>query len=285
MLMSSFGGLSYDRDMSFRLCVSGLFFGAALLAQQSTQQSSTWTLDASGRRVDGPSYTAIESIQGSQRVETAQSINGRMVPIQSAEDRVLRQDAQHKDVERVIRKYDATGNPGPPMKVRIEETKNPDGSTTIQSTTYEADINGNLKLFERATTQIRKGETTELSTTVERATLNGSLQTTERSTSVERKTPGGSQIDSTTYRRDISGNFTPLSQDVKRISKSGTEETTDAAHYVLDPNGKLTLASRAIDHVRTNPDGLQISETDVYSKLSVGNAGDANAGEPRLQQQ
>src|SRR5438132_1757180 len=116
MLMSRFGGLSYDRDMSFRLWVSGLVFGAVLLAQQSTLQTSTWTLDASGRRVEGPSYTAIESLQGSQRQETAQSINGRMVPIQSAEDRVLRQDPQRKEVERIIRKYDATGNPGPPMK-------------------------------------------------------------------------------------------------------------------------------------------------------------------------
>src|SRR5258708_4712526 len=246
MLMSRFGGLSYDRGMSFRLCVFWLAFGIALFGQQATQQTSTWTLDASGRRVEGPSYTAIESTQGGQRQETAQSINGRMVPIQSAEDRVLRQDAQHKEVERIIRKYDATGNPGPPMKVRIEETKNPDGSSTIQSTTYEADINGNLKLFERATTQIRKGDTTEISTTVERATLNGSLQATERSTSVERKTAGGSQIDSTSYRRDISGNFTPLTQDVKRISQAGGDETTAAAPYVVE-NGKLTLACPAID--------------------------------------
>lgn len=271
--------------MSIRLSVAGLAFGVTLLAQQGTQQTNTWTLDASGRRVEGPSYTAIESLQGGQRVETAQSINGRMVPIQAAEDRVLRQDSQGKEVERIIRKYDANGNPGPPTKVRIEETKNPDGSTTIRSTTYEADINGNLRLFERATTQIRKGDTTETTTTVERATVNGALQPTERSSSIERKTASGAQIDSTTYRRDISGNFTPLMQDVKQISKSGGEETTDAAHYVVDSNGKLTLASRAIDRVKTNPDGSQISDTDVYSKLSVGNAGDANAGEPRLQQQ
>src|SRR5260370_41179263 len=112
-----------------------------------------------------------------------------MVPIQSAEDRVLRQDAQRKEVERIIRKYDATGNPGPPMKLRIEETKNPDGSTTIQSTTYEADINGNLKLFERATTQIRKGDTTETSTTVERGRRTRSLQTTAGSTRLDRPPP------------------------------------------------------------------------------------------------
>src|SRR5260370_33159325 len=144
--MSRFGALSDERDMSFRLCVSGLAFGAALLAQQGTQETSTWTLDASGRRVEGPGYTAIESLQGSQRQETAQSINGRMVPIQSAEDRVLRQDAQRKEVERIIRKYDATGNPGPPMKLRIEETRNSDGSPTIQSPTNDPHITRNLQL-------------------------------------------------------------------------------------------------------------------------------------------
>src|SRR2546430_3386646 len=50
-----------------------------------------------------------------------------------------------------------------------------------------------------------------------RATLNGSLQTAERSTSIERKTASGSQVDSTTYRRDTNGNFTPATRDVKEI--------------------------------------------------------------------
>src|SRR5207237_1880740 len=128
--------------------VFGLVACAALSAQSSQQHASTWTIDASGQRVEGPSYRTVESPTGSQRVETARSINGRLVPIQSSEDKVLRQDSQGKVVERVIRKYDANGNPGAPMKVRIEETKNPDGSSTIQSTAYEADVNGNMQLFE-----------------------------------------------------------------------------------------------------------------------------------------
>src|SRR5882672_6090588 len=99
MLMSRFGAPSYDRDMSFRLCVSGLAFGAALLAQQGTQQSSTWTIDANGHRVEGFRSGATESPSGSQRVETLQSINGRMTPVQSAEDRLVRQDSQGKVVE------------------------------------------------------------------------------------------------------------------------------------------------------------------------------------------
>jgi len=269
--------------MKYRPWLAGAAFGALLCAQQSSQQS-TWTIDANGHRVEGPSYFSVDSPQGGARVEKAQSINGRMVTVQSTEDKVIRDTPQAKEVERIIRKYDLTGNPGPPTKVRIEEIKNPDGSTTIKSTTYEADLNGNYRLFERATTQVRKGETTETNTTVERADLSGSLQPAERSSSRERKTANGSQVDSTTYRRDISGNFSPARQDVKQITRSGANETIDSAHYELDPNGKLTLASRAIDNVKTNPDGSQVTDTEVYSKFSVGHTADTNTDQPRLQE-
>jgi hypothetical protein len=267
------------------MLMAGFGLAAALSAQQASQQSSVWSVDASGQRVEGPRYTSVESPSGSQRIETAQSINGRMVPIQGAEDRVLREDSQGKVVERVIRKYDANGNPGPPVKVHIEEKKNSDGSTTIQSSVYEADINGNLHLSERATSQIRKNGATETSTTVERATLNGALQTVERDSKVERPTGSGSQVESTTYRRDISGNFTPFAQEVKQITKSGAEETTDAARYELGPDGKMTLASRAVDHVKKNPDGSQVSDTEVYAIFSAGRTVDLSANQPRLQEQ
>ena len=266
--------------------VAGFAFGAILLAQQSSQQSSTWTIDSSGQRVEGHTYTSEESPGGGRHIEAARSINGRMVPVQSTEDRVLRQDPQGKSVERIVRKYDQNGNPVPAAKVLTEETKNPDGSTTITSSAYEADLNGNMRLSERSTTQIRKGATTETTTTVERTGLNGSLQTTERAMSVERPAAGGSQVESTVYRRDVSGNFTPVAQDIKQISKKGAEETVDDSHYEIDATGKLVLASRAIDHVKKNPNGSSVTETDVYSKFSVGRTQDATAtGEPKLQQQ
>jgi hypothetical protein len=275
----------YPEIMSIRMLTAGFGLAAALSAQEAAQQSSVWSVDASGHRVEGPRYTYAESPGGSRRVETAQSINGRMVPIQSAEDRLIQQDSQSKVVERVIRKYDANGNPGPPIKVHIEEKKNSDGSTTIQSSAYEADINGNLHLFERSTSQIRNNGATETSTTVERATLNGPLQTVERDSKVERPTGNGSQAESTTYRRDISGNFTPFAQEVKQITKSGAEQTTDAARYELGPDGKLTLAARAIDHVKKNPDGSEVSDMDVYAIFSTGRTVDLSSNPPRLQEQ
>ena len=233
--------------MSFRRWVALPALAATLVAQQSSKQSSGWTVDASGQRVDGPHYSAVETPAGSQRVETSRSINGRMVPIQSEEDKVVRSDSQGKVVDRMIRKYDAQGNPGPPTKVHIEEIKNSDGSTTVKSVAYEADINGNMVVSERSTTQIRKGATTETSTTVERATLNGSLEPVERQMSVERPSGGGAEVQSTTYRRDVSGNFTPFTQEVKQIKKSGNEETTDAARYELGRTGRWRwLRARSI---------------------------------------
>src|SRR5260370_39021792 len=128
-----------------------------------------------------------------------------MGPIQSAEDRVLREDSQGKVVERTIRKFDPSGTPGLPIKVRIEEKTNPDGSTTVQSTAYEADINGNLQLFDRSTSQTSKNGATESATTVERATLNGALQTVERDTKVERPTASGSPEESVAYPNALTG--------------------------------------------------------------------------------
>jgi hypothetical protein len=275
----------YHEAMRTRISIAGFTLAAALSAQQSSQQSSVWSTDASGNRVEGPRYTAVESPTGSQRVETAQSINGRMVPIQGTEERVLHEDSQSKVVERVIRKYDANGNPGLPIKVHIEEKKNPDGSTTLQSTAYEADINGNMQLIERSTSQIRKNGATETSTTVERATLNGPLQTVERDMKVEQQTGSGSQVESTVYRRDVSGNFIPFAQEVKQTTKSGAEETTDASRYVQGPDGKLTLGSRSIDHVKTNPDGSSVTDTEVYAQFSAGRTVDLSSSQPRLQEQ
>ena len=103
--------------MSLRTWVAGFALGAILLAQQSSQQSSTWTIDSSGQRVEGHTYTSAESPGGGRHIEAARSINGRMVPVQSTEDRVLRQDPQSKSVERIVRKYDQNGNPVPAAKV------------------------------------------------------------------------------------------------------------------------------------------------------------------------
>lgn len=276
----------YDGGMRMRMLMAVFSAAAILAAQETDARTSVWTRDINGARVEGSTYSYAETPKSSQRVETSRSINGRNVPLLSTEDKVLHEDSQSKIVERVIRKYGPDGSPGPPVLVHIEEKKGLDGSSTVQSSSYETDINGNKQLFERATTEIRKGSSTsESSTTVERATLNGGLQTVERDATVERKNGDTTDVESTSYHRDISGNFTPFARDVKQTSKSGGAETSDTAHYEVNMDGKLVLGSRSIDHVKNNADGSQTVDTDVYSRLSVGRTTDTDADTPRLQEQ
>ena len=76
--------------MSIRPWVAGLAFGATLLAQQGLEQTSTWTIDVNGHRVEGFQFAAAESPSRNQRVETLQTINGRMTPVRHHAYSVLR---------------------------------------------------------------------------------------------------------------------------------------------------------------------------------------------------
>ena len=120
------------------------------MAQQSNVSGST-SIDVNGNVVaDGPTISQTKSANSSQTVVTTQSINGRSVPMEQVEERVLRNDASGKLTERIVQRYDPQGNPLPPARETIEEQKRPDGSSTIQSTTYRTDINGNMQIVEKS---------------------------------------------------------------------------------------------------------------------------------------
>ncbi len=273
--------------MSHRTLGTLFVCASALIAQQSTRSGAGWTVDLNGRRVESSTYSVTESPSGGKRIESRPSHNGRMIPVEQTEDKVIHQDGQTRIVERVIQKYDGDGRPTPPVKVRIEEKKNPDGSTTVQSTAFQGDVNGNMRLLERSTTQTRTDAvTTTSTTTVELPNVNGTLQPWERTQSVEKKSVAATRVDSTTYRRDVNGSYSPVAQEIKQITKdTAGQETTDSTRYETIHTGKLEITGRTVERVKTNPDGSQVAETDVYSRFSAGRAGDVNADAPRLQEQ
>src|SRR5277367_5536317 len=127
--------------------------GSLSLTAQQSSVSSTTSVDVNGNVVrDGPSISQTKSSSGSQTTVTTQSINGRSVPMEQVEERVLRDDASGKVTERIIRRFDPQGNPMPPVRQTIEELKRPDGSSSTQSTTYQSDINGNMQIAEKSVT-------------------------------------------------------------------------------------------------------------------------------------
>ncbi|HEX5227748.1 MAG TPA: hypothetical protein VFW44_08560, partial [Bryobacteraceae bacterium] len=178
---------------SFTLACSLCFAG------QRSQVNQTTQVDINGNVVkDGPATSTIESPNGSQTTVTTQSINGRTVPLEEVETRVLRKDSSGKVTERIVRRYDPQGNPLPPLRQVIEEQTRPDGSSTTQSTNYTTDINGNSQVTEKTVTDTRKsssGETKE--TSLQRPTLNG-LETVEKESTVVNKQGNDYQSETTT---------------------------------------------------------------------------------------
>jgi hypothetical protein len=236
-------------------------------AQQSNV-SSTTSVDVNGNVVsDGPTISQSKSANGSQTTVTTQSINGRTVPLEQVDEHVLRNDTSGKVIERIIQRYDPQGNPLPPVRETIEEQKRPDGSSTVQSTTYRSDINGNMQVIQKSVTDTQKngsGETSE--TVVQRPTGNG-LETVEKQTQVVSKQGDNYQAESTTYRSDGNGGFYPAVRQTTEHKVQGLEISENSAEYEKGgASGELQLHGQTVTKTTTRPDGSRDAVVDIYSR-------------------
>ena len=236
------------------------------MAQQSNV-SATTQIDVNGNVVaDGPAISQTKSANGSQIVVTTQSINGRSVPLEQVEERVLRNDASGKLTERIVRRYDPQGNPLPPSRETVEEQKRPDGSSTLQSTTYRTDINGNMQIVEKSTTDTHTSGSSETSETVlQRPTANG-LDTVEKQSQVVSKQGKNYQAESITYRNDGNGGFAPAVRQTTEHTVQGAEVSENTAEYEKGPTGELQLHGQTVSKTVTRPDGLKDAVVDIYSR-------------------
>ena len=248
-----------------------------LAAQQS---SVTVTRDVNGRPVSGPRI----EIGGGQRTELLQSINGRLVPVERVEEKVLRDDAGGRVVERVVRKFDANGNPGLAEKTLIEETKSASGST-VRATTFRSDINGRFEPAERSLTQSAKsGVSVATDTVIERPNLNGGFQTVEKRSTVAQERPDGRVENTTVYRPDGGGRFVEARRESREETKKGDQVSVNAATYEPDVQGRLALRSQVAERSVKNADGSTSVERNLYRVEVPGVAGNTGAA-PRLIEQ
>jgi hypothetical protein len=260
--------------------LGSVVFTLALCAQDSSVTTST-SVDINGRRiVNGPQTDQTRSKTSAETTERMQSINGRMVPIERVEEHVVRDDASGRVVERTIRRYDATGNPTTPVKETVEEQKRPDGSSTIQTTRYQGDINGNMRLIERSITDIRKSGSAQTADTVlERPTVNGSLETVEKKSTVTVKDGSGYREEATTYRRDGNGGFGVAVRQTTEHTEQGGQATDNTAEYEIGADGRLQLHSQTVANTVTRPDGSKDSVVNIFGH-SV--AGTVDASDTRM---
>lgn len=238
--------------------------GLPLAAQQSSD-STTYTRDVNGRAVAGAIYSSSKDNGNSTSTEYMMSVNGRKVPLESTEEKVIREDATGRVVERVIRRYDHDGNPGPMERQKIETWVNADGSTSSTTSVYRADLNGRFELAERVVAEgAKSGDTVTVNTTVERPTLNGSVEVAEKRVRTETSGAGVAKSDSTTFRKDPSGRFVEALRVVMDAQDQNGQSVQNVAQYEPGDSGKLQLHSQTVTRARKNPDGTMVSETDIF---------------------
>ncbi len=267
--------------LTVAVCAAGV-----ALAQQTQRQESTYTRDVHGRAVEGPVASEVKSASGRSSIENVRSINGVMVPLESVEERVLSKDDSGSVTERLVRRFDATGNPGPGERIRIEERKNPDGSSTTNTTVLRADINGRFEVAEKSRTETRaEGGATTATTTIERPAAGGGFDLVEKRVSEERKTAAGLQQDVATYRKDLNGSLYQALRQVTERSESGGQTRQTTSQYELGSSGELELAGRSVTRSTAQAEGGATTRIDIYKANVPGRAGIAGSGQLRLEEQ
>lgn len=258
----------------------------ALWAQDASVYTKT-AVDLNGNRViDGAQVVERRSKDEIEVTARTRSINGRETPVEKIEERVLREDASGKVIERFIRRYDQTGDALPPAKEIVEEQKQPNGGSTIQTTTYNGDVNGRLQVVQRSSTAIQKSGSTETAeTVVQQPTLNGEMETVARQSVVKVKEPGGYQESSTTYRKNGGGEFYPAVKISKQHSENGAQSVDNSSEYEIGPTGDLQLHGQRVQKTVKRPDGSEGVEVDVFGPSLAGLTGSINSTRLSLQQQ
>lgn len=262
-----------------------LFFLTAVLCPAQQRQREVF-YDGFGQAAAGASTTVSVSGKASTITRSTQSINGRSVPVERVEERLIREDAQGRVVERLIRRYDPNGNPAQAEKVLLEEQKRPDGSITTRTTVYRGDVNGNLTLAERSLAESHKaGDVITTAETIEKPSINGSLQTAEKRDIVVRKSAGGETKNTVVFRRNDNGQMVEFSKEVADRKDTPGGAVENVATYETAALGRMTLSQQTVKKTVKAADGSEQIELDVYQRDVPGRTSSAADPKPQLREQ
>lgn len=245
----------------------GIFVFAATLGAQQSSTSTSYLPDINGRMTPGAIVMRTKHDGRTDVTEKTTSINGRLVPLERVEERVIRDDASGSVVERLVRKYDANGNPAQIEKTVIEEQKRSDGSSTTRSTTYRSNINGDFQLQEQSITETHKqGATSTAETVIQRPSVNGGLAPVERWTVVTDEQPQGKQKSTTIYRSSGNGGFYEAVRQTMAEQKKGNETIQNTALYLPGATGEMQFDSQTVTDTVKAGDGYEVSRVNIYGR-------------------
>lgn len=262
-----------------RYYLYSLLCAGLALGQSATTEYAT---DLNGRRVESARFLASDG----DRAELTQSINGRKVPLERSETKVLTDQPNHRVTERIVRRYDATGQLASTERTVSDEQKS-GGRSTIQATVYRSDANGRLQESERRTIESQtQAGTTTADVTIARTGLTGSWETAEKR-KVVTVIDGDKTRETETITRPGPGNsaFIEVARDVKESNKSGDTSTANTVHYELDYVGKMSLIRQETATTTKRSDGSEITELNLYAPSIYGVAREGQTGAKLREQQ
>lgn len=219
-------------------------------------------------------------------VQTVQNVNGREIPVQTVEEKVIAKGPGLEVIERTIRRFDANGRPGPPEKQRIESRTGPSDVTEVTTTVWRGDINSNLQLAERSLAVTRKsGENAETTVVVERPASDGRFEAFERKEQ-SRLATGKDRVfeNSATQRRDVNGRWVDVARATREESRAGATTVENEAQYEAATTGGMRLVRQTVSRTTATPSGTSTTETDIYLPSLAGRA-PAPGESPKLARQ
>ena len=255
-----------------------------ILTMLLLQVRQTYVTDINGNRVaTGEASQQQSAGESSTRTESLRDINGRQAPLDRVEEKVLQDDGKTRVLERTIRHFDPNGNPGEMERVRVEESKNADGTKNVNTAVYRSDINGSVALAEQAVSESAKtGSTITTNTTVTRPAIDGVMRVAERRAgTVVQGAEGVSSEDVVVYRPNDNGQFVPAARTVTERREKQGEITEDSLKYQLSESGKLEPIGRNVTQI-VKSGGAEVKEVTVYGTASPGKYA---SGKPQVREQ
>ena len=251
-----------------------LLFAAAAGLAAAQSVATTSVPDLNGNPVPGSTTVVTDGIVTDLR----QSINGREVPLEQVEQKVLSQSGNTTVTERLIRHYGANGALVSTDRVVTEETKTGEGESTLHSTTYRSDLSGNMTAAERKTIETHKdGATTVTETAVEKPSLNGSFEVAEKRTATSAPEGDGKRESETVLLRNANGDLYESQRIATTETKDGDKVVRNTAIYEPNVDGQMSLNRQNVVKTTTNPDGTSSQEIEVFGRPSNAQSPDMGA--------
>lgn len=241
-----------------------LFLVLLALPSFAQQTNVSYSTDLNGRRREEGVSTVTVSGNATTKTDLTRTVDGRLVPWESVEERVVSEDANGRVVERIIRRYSQDGRPSAPEKQQVQEVKNADGTVSSTTTTYEGDLNGSYRVAARVISEESKsGNTKNTVTTVERPTVNGSFEVVEK----RQRTADDNSAQETVLRPNPQGHLRESARSTTESKEANGERMENTANYEIGYDGKLVLHSQSVARIRKNADGSETKEVDLYRRL------------------